>query len=108
MSKPSTPPKFAVTKFLDGLKDTEHFKGSEELAAMQAKVEEALEADKLAKRNARLPETAVHSVSPLLQRQKAAQAKEQAKLTELEEAAKKAAESVEEAKQKSNQTSGGH
>ena len=59
---------------------------------MQAKVEHAWEADP--------PETAVHSVSPLLQRQKAAQAKEQARLTELEEAAKKAAESVEEAKQK--------
>ena len=55
---------------------------------------------KLAKHSARPPETAVHDVSTALQRQKAAQAKEQAKLAELEEAAKKAAESVQEAKQK--------
>ena len=39
-------------------------------------------------------------MSASLQRDKAAQAKEQAKLAELEEAAKRAAESVEEAKQK--------
>ena len=57
MSKPSTPPGVNLAKLLDGLKD---FKGSEELAAMQAKAEKALEADKLAKRNARTPETAVH------------------------------------------------
>ena len=67
---------------------------------MQAKVEQAWEADKLAKRNAGPPETAVHDVSTALQRRKAAQAKEQAKLVELEAAAKAAVEAVEEAKQK--------
>ena len=97
MSKPATPPEVAVAKFLDGLKNNEHCKDSEELAARQAKAEMALEADKLAMRQ---PETAVHSVSAALERQKAAQAKEQAKMAELEQAAKKAAESVEEAKQK--------
>ena len=94
MSKPSTPLEVNLAKILDGLKDNEHFKDSAELAAMQAKVAKALAADKLAKRNARPPETAVHSVSSALQRNKVAQAKEQAKLAELEEAAKKAAESV--------------
>ena len=42
---------------------------------MQAKAEKALEADKLAKRSARAPEAAGHSVSTVLQRQKAAQGK---------------------------------
>ena len=100
MSKPTTPPEVAVAKFLEELKDNEHFKGSEELAAMHAKAEKALEADKLAKRNARPPKTSVHSVSTALQRQKAAQAKVQAKLVELAAAAKAAAEAVEEAKHK--------
>ena len=67
---------------------------------MQAKAEKSWEANKLAKRNARPPETAVHDVSTTLHRQKAAQAKEQAKLVELEAAAKAAAEAVEQAKQK--------
>ena len=101
MSKPSTPPEANLAKLLDKLKANEHFKGSEELAAMQVKAEKACEADKLAKRDARTPETAVHSVSTALQRDKAAQAKEQAKLVESEEAAKAAVEAVEEAKQKS-------
>ena len=53
--KPSTIPEVNLVKVLDGLKDNEHFKGSEELAAMQAKAEQAWEADKLAKRQARTP-----------------------------------------------------
>ena len=44
------------------------FKDSEKLPAVQAKAGNAVEADKLAKRNARPPETAVHSVSTALQR----------------------------------------
>ena len=54
--------------------------GSEELAAMQAKVEQAWEADKLAKRQVRTPEVAVHSVSTALQNRKATLAKTQAKV----------------------------
>ena len=96
MSKPSTPPEFNLEKLLHGLKDNEHFKGWKELAAMQAKAEKALEADKLAKTQCSHTR---HSGS--------LQAKEQVKLAELE-AAKKVDGSVEEAKQKSDQTPGGH
>ena len=53
--KPSTPPEVNLAKVLDGIKDNEHFKGSDELAAMQAKAEQAWEA----KRQARTPEVAV-------------------------------------------------
>ena len=35
------PPEVDLAKILDGLKDNEHFKDSEELAAMQAKAEQA-------------------------------------------------------------------
>ena len=100
MSKPSTLTEVNLAKRLDECKENEHFKGSEELAAMQTKVEQAWEADKLAKRQARTPEVAVHSVSTALQRQKATQAKTQAKLVELEAAARAAVEAVEEARQK--------
>ena len=61
------------------------------MAAMKAKAEKALEADELAKRNARTPETAVIQCLRRSSETKAAQAKVQAKLVELEEAAKKAA-----------------
>ena len=98
--KPSTPPEYNLAKVLDGLKDNEHFKDSEELAAMQAKMEQAWEADKLAKRQARTPEVAVQAAFSALQNRKAAMAKSQAKISELEAAAQKAAEAVEEAKQK--------
>ena len=99
--KPSTPPEVNLAKILDGLKANEHFKDSAELAAMQAKVEQALEADdNLAKRQARTPEVAVHSVSSALQNRKAMLTKTQAKVVELEAAAKAAAEAVDEAKQK--------
>ena len=62
---------------------------------------------KLAERNARPPETAVFFVATALQRHKALQEKEQAKLAELEERAKNAAKAVDEAKQKGSQTPGG-
>ena len=76
-----------------------------ELAEMQAKAEQAWEADKLAKRNAR-PETAVHSVPMALQNRKATLVKSQAKITELEAAAKAAVEAVDEAKQKADKLQG--
>ena len=104
--KPSTPPEVNLAKVLDGLKDNEHFKGSEELAAMQAKVEEAWEADKLAKRQARTPEVAVQPALSAFQSRKAAMAKSQVKISELEAAAQKAAEAVEEAKQKAEKLQG--
>ena len=104
--KPSTPPEYNLAKVLDGLKDNEHFKDSEELAAMQAKMEQAWEADKLAKRQARTPEVAVQAAFSALQNRKAAMAKSQAKISELEEAAQKAAEAVEEAKQKAEKLQG--
>ena len=106
--KPSTHPEVNVNlaKVLDGLKDNEHFKGSEELAAMQAKMEQAWEADKLAKRQARTPEVAVQAAFSALQNRKAAMAKSQAKISELEAAAKQAAEAVEEAKQKAEKLQG--
>ena len=100
------PPEYNLAKVLDGLKDNEHFKGSEELAAMQAKMEQAWEADKLAKRQARTPEVAVQAAFSALQNRKAAMAKSQAKISELEEAAQKAAEAVEEAKQKAEKLQG--
>ena len=53
LSKPSGPPEVNLSKLLDELKDNEHSKDSEELAAMQAKAEQAWEADKLAKCQAR-------------------------------------------------------
>ena len=64
MSKPSTPPEANLAKLLDGLKDSELFKGTDELAAMQAKAEKAREANKLAKRNAHIPDTAVCGLRP--------------------------------------------
>ena len=67
---------------------------------MQAKMEQAWEADKLAKRQARTPEVAVQSALSALQNRKAAMAKSQDKISELEAASKKAAKAVEEAKQK--------
>ena len=100
MSKPAAPPEENLAKLLDGFKVSELFKDTEELAATQPKAAKAWEANKLAKRNARPPKTAVRDVSTALQRQKTAQAKEQAKLVELEAAAKAAADAVEEAKQK--------
>ena len=87
MSKPPTIPEVNLAKLQDGLMENERFK-------------QAWEADKLAKRQARTPEVAVHSVSTALQRQKATQAKTQAKVVELEAAGKAAVEAVEEAKQK--------
>ena len=99
----TTPPEVNLAKVLDGLKDNEHFKGSEELAAMQAKVEQAWEADKLAKRQARTPEVAVQSAFSALQSRKATLSKSQAKITEMEAAAKAAVEAVEEAKQKEDE-----
>ena len=104
--KPSAPPEYNLAKVLDGLKENEHFKDSEELAAMQAKMEQAWEADKLAKRQARTPEVAVQAAFSALQNRKAAMAKSQAKISELEEAAQKAAEAVEEAKQKAEKLQG--
>ena len=38
----ATPPEYNLAKVLDGLKDNEHFKDSEELAAMQAKMDAGL------------------------------------------------------------------
>ena len=73
---------------------------------MQAKMEQAWEADKLAKRQARTPEVAVQSALSALQNRKAAMAKSQGKISELEAAAKKAAEAVEEAKQKAEKLQG--
>ena len=73
---------------------------------MQAKVEQAWEADKLAKRQARTPEVAVQPGLSALQSRKAAMAKSQTKITELEAAAKQAAEAVEEAKQKAEKLQG--
>ena len=73
---------------------------------MQAKMEQAWEADKLAKRQARTPEVAVQAAFSALQNRKAAMAKSQAKISELEEAAQKAAEAVEEAKQKAEKLQG--
>ena len=104
--KPSTPPEVNLAKVLDGLKDNEHLKGSEELAAMQAKVEQAWEADKLAKRQARTPEVAIQSAFSALQSRKAAMAKSQTKISELEAAAKAAVEAVDEAKQKAEKLQG--
>ena len=104
--KPSAPPEYNLAKVLDGLKENEHFKDSEELAAMQAKMEQAWEADKLAKRQARTPEVAVQAAFSALQNRKAAMAKSQAKISELEEAAQKAAEAVEEAKQRAEKLQG--
>ena len=104
--KPSNPPEYNLAKVLDGLKDNEHFKDSEEPAAMQAKMEQAWEADTLAKRQARTPEVAVQSALSALQNRKAALAKSQDKISELEAAAKKAAEAVEEAKQKAEKLHG--
>ena len=91
-SRPPTPPEVNLAKVLDGPKDNEHFKDSEELAAMQAKVEQSWEADKLAKRQARTPEVAVQSAFSTLQSHKAAMAKSQTKITEWEAAAKQAAQ----------------
>ena len=104
--KPSTPPEVNLAKVLDGLKDNEHFKDSEELAAIQAKMEQAWEADKLAKRQARTPEVAVQSALSALQHRKAAMAKSQDKISELEAAARKATEAVDEAKQKAEKLQG--
>ena len=104
--KPSTPPKLHLAKVLDGLKDNEHFKDSDELDAMQAKMEQAWEADKLAKRQARISEVAVQSAFSALPNRKAAMAKSQDEISELEAAAKKAAEAVEEAKQKAEKRQG--
>ena len=50
---------------------------------MQAKMEQAWEADKLAKRQARTPEVAVQSALSALQNRKAAMAKSQDKVSEL-------------------------
>ena len=41
MSKPSAPPEANLAKLLDGLQESELFKESEELAAVQAKAEKA-------------------------------------------------------------------
>ena len=98
-SKSSAPPEVNLAKMLDGLQENEHFKGTEVLAAMEAKVEQARETDKLAKHQARTPEVAVHSVSSALPNRKATLAKTQAKVFELEAAAKAAVEAVEEAEQ---------
>ena len=73
---------------------------------MQAKMEQAWEADKLAKRQARTLEVAVQAAFSALQNRKAAMAKSQAKISELEEAAQKAAEAVEEAKHKAEKLQG--
>ena len=103
---PPTPPEVNLAKILDGFKDNGHFKDSEALAAMQAKAEQAWEADKLAKRQARTPEVAVQSAFSALQSCKATLAKSQTKITELEAAAKAAAEAVDEAKQKAEKLQG--
>ena len=78
-------------RFWTGSKTTSISRGSEELAAMQAKAEQAWEADKLAKRQARTPEVAVQSAFSPLQSHKTAMPKSQTKITELEAAAKQAA-----------------
>ena len=96
--KPSTPPEVNLAKVLEGLKDNEHFNKDSE--------EQAWEADKLAKRQARTPEVAVQSALSALQNREAAMAKSQDKIAELEAAAKKAAEAVEEAKQKAEKLQG--
>ena len=77
-----------------GFKDNEHFKDSEELAALQAKAEQAWEADKLAKRQAHSrSRSPIGSPGP-------PKSQSQAKITELEAAAKAAVEAVDEGKQK--------
>ena len=73
---------------------------------MQAKAEQAWEADKLAKRQARTPEVAVQSAFSAFQSRKAALAKSQTKISEVEAAAKAAAEAVDEAKQKAEKLQG--
>ena len=65
-----------------------------------------MQADKLAKRQARTPEVAVQSAFSALQSREAAMAKSQTKITELVAAAKQAAEAVEEAKQKAEKLQG--
>ena len=102
-----------------GLDKYQGIKELDEAAALQTKAETLFEGDnslsenlvrgrqKLAERNARPPETAVFFVATTLQRHKALQEKEQAKLAELEERAKNAAKAVDEARQKGSQTPGG-
>ena len=74
---------------------------------MQAKVEQAWTADKLAKRQARTPEVAVQSAFSALQSRKAAMAGSQTKIKELGAAAKQAAEAVEEVKKKAEKIARG-
>ena len=73
---------------------------------MQAKAEQAWEAEKLAKRQARSPEVAVQSALSALHNRKAALARSQANVIELEAAAKAAVEAAEEAKQKTEKLQG--
>ena len=87
-------------------KHHEHFKDSHVLVAVQQEMEQAVEAEKLTKRQARTPEVAVQSSLSAINSRKAALAKAQERISELEEAAKKANEAVEEAKQKAEKLQG--
>ena len=89
-----------LESLLTKLKKNERIKEWEEFVTLQTKADQMLEADKLAKRNARPPETAVYSVATALQRHKSLQEKEQAMLVEVDEAAQKAAKAADEAKDK--------
>ena len=104
--KQSNPSVVNLAKAWEVFKNHEHFKDSEELAAMQAKMEQACEADKLAKGQARTPEVAVQSTLSAIHSRKAALAKSQDKISEQEAAAKKANEAVEEAKQEAEKLQG--
>ena len=62
--KLSTPPEVSLAKAVDVLKKHERFEGSNMLAAVQQEMEQTVEAEKLAKRQARTPE--VDSLSAML------------------------------------------
>ena len=97
--KPSTPPEVNLAKVLDGLKDNEHFKGSEERRGRLGKLTSSPNAKHALQRlqsNLRSRPSKVAS----------AMAKSKTKITELEAAAKQAAGAVEEAKQKAEKLQG--
>ena len=104
--KQATTPEVSLAKAFDVLKSHERLQDSQALALVQQEMEQAVEADKLAKRQARTPEVAMQSSLSAINSRRAALAKAQAKVSELEEAAKKANEAVDEAKQKAEKLQG--
>ena len=95
-----------MAKALDVLKSHKYLKDSLAMATVEQEMQQAMEAEKLAKRQARTPEIAVQSSLSAINSRKAALAKAQDRVAELEEAAKKANEAVDEAKQKADQLQG--